>query len=471
MLNHTDKLIVTRIHKKDQGCQKRLYGAISLRLLDLPRAKHHYMPTMGLNNVKDIYILSIDGGGIRGIIPVMVLQEMEKILAESGTILPVSSCFDLIAGTSTGGLISLALASPPDRLTLDFADDDIRERESNASRRTPLELLDRYKLRVRQFHGQLYPEEEREEVREEEHAAAYRQGTDSSDLAIQDTPHSPFKRFVRFVSSRNRSAKERAAAQESVDLSKILNIYEERGEDIFPKNTFRQLQSIGQVFSEKYSESSLESLLHTIFSDLTMREAVTPVLVTTFDCYGGKPHIISSFGKEDYYMRDAARATSAAPTYFSPLVLSPLNDRDRTYCLIDGGVAANNPALLAYLEAKKIYPNAAKYHILSLGTASKKFSLSAEQEVRGGVIGWMDPAKGTPLYSVMRSSQSGITDYALDSLPDVDYYRIDTAMNQHHIRLDDASRDNINLLKQIGFGLISEHRDTLKRFCSLLSGE
>jgi predicted acylesterase/phospholipase RssA len=401
----------------------------------------------------------------------MILQELERLLAESGTVLPVASCFDLIAGTSTGGLISLALASPSDRLSLDFADDEVKEKEPNTSRRTPLEILDRYKLRVRQFQGQLYQEREQEELRAEEYAANHHQKTDSSNYDILPGNSSPFKRFVRFVSSRNRSSKEQAVAQESVDLSKILNIYEERGEDIFPKNTFRQLQSIGQVFSDKYSESSLESLLYTIFSDLTMREAVTPVFVTTVDCYGGKPHIISSFGKEDYYMRDAARATSAAPTYFSPLILSPLNDQDRTYCFIDGGVAANNPALLAYLEAKKIYPNASKYHILSLGTASKKFSLSTEQEVRGGVIGWLDPAKGTPLYSVMRSSQSGIIDYALDSLPDVDYYRIDTAMKQHHIRLDDASRDNINLLKQIGFELIREYRDTLKGFCSLLSGD
>ena len=50
-------------------------------------------------------VLSISGGGIRGVIPAMVLAELEK---RAG--LPISSCFNLIAGTSTGGIIACLLA-------------------------------------------------------------------------------------------------------------------------------------------------------------------------------------------------------------------------------------------------------------------------------------------------------------------------------------------------------------------------
>jgi patatin-like phospholipase/acyl hydrolase len=52
-------------------------------------------------------ILSIDGGGIRGIIPATVLAEIEE-RADA----PVSSTFDTIAGTSTGGILAAALARP-----------------------------------------------------------------------------------------------------------------------------------------------------------------------------------------------------------------------------------------------------------------------------------------------------------------------------------------------------------------------
>ena len=52
-------------------------------------------------------ILSIDGGGIRGVIPAVLLTEMEKRTGES-----ISSLFDLIVGTSTGGILAAGLVAP-----------------------------------------------------------------------------------------------------------------------------------------------------------------------------------------------------------------------------------------------------------------------------------------------------------------------------------------------------------------------
>ena len=52
-------------------------------------------------------ILSIDGGGIRGIVPALVLAELE---ARAGQ--PVASLFDLVAGTSTGAILACALCRP-----------------------------------------------------------------------------------------------------------------------------------------------------------------------------------------------------------------------------------------------------------------------------------------------------------------------------------------------------------------------
>src|SRR5215472_14548372 len=52
------------------------------------------------------HILSIDGGGIRGIIPAMALVALEQQMGK-----PVRECFDFLAGTSTGALIAAALAA------------------------------------------------------------------------------------------------------------------------------------------------------------------------------------------------------------------------------------------------------------------------------------------------------------------------------------------------------------------------
>lgn len=52
-------------------------------------------------------ILSIDGGGIRGIIPAMALTRLEELIGE-----PIADMFDVIAGTSIGGILTLGLTCP-----------------------------------------------------------------------------------------------------------------------------------------------------------------------------------------------------------------------------------------------------------------------------------------------------------------------------------------------------------------------
>jgi predicted acylesterase/phospholipase RssA len=52
-------------------------------------------------------VLSIDGGGIRGLIPAVVLAAIEGRCGK-----PIAEVFDLMVGTSTGGILALALARP-----------------------------------------------------------------------------------------------------------------------------------------------------------------------------------------------------------------------------------------------------------------------------------------------------------------------------------------------------------------------
>ncbi|GAA0779915.1 patatin [Roseibium denhamense] len=61
---------------------------------------------------KKRFILSIDGGGVRGLIPLRILETLESRLLNRGVDKPLHQVFDLIAGTSTGGLIAAGLAAP-----------------------------------------------------------------------------------------------------------------------------------------------------------------------------------------------------------------------------------------------------------------------------------------------------------------------------------------------------------------------
>jgi patatin-like phospholipase/acyl hydrolase len=56
---------------------------------------------------RPVKILAVDGGGIRGIIPATVLAHIESITGR-----PIAELFDLIAGTSTGGILALGLTIP-----------------------------------------------------------------------------------------------------------------------------------------------------------------------------------------------------------------------------------------------------------------------------------------------------------------------------------------------------------------------
>ena len=61
---------------------------------------------------KTIKILSIDGGGIRGYIPALILEKLSALLEEESGNGNLFSAFDIIAGTSSGSLTALGIAAP-----------------------------------------------------------------------------------------------------------------------------------------------------------------------------------------------------------------------------------------------------------------------------------------------------------------------------------------------------------------------
>jgi patatin-like phospholipase/acyl hydrolase len=61
------------------------------------------MSNAGSDSIK---VLAVDGGGIRGIIPAVILAELQNRLGKEAW-----QTFDLIAGTSTGGIIALGLGT------------------------------------------------------------------------------------------------------------------------------------------------------------------------------------------------------------------------------------------------------------------------------------------------------------------------------------------------------------------------
>lgn len=317
---------------------------------------------------EDRYILCLDGGGMRGVIPATILTLLEQQLRTMGDFRPLYAHFDLVAGTSTGGLIALALTAPCEEGSL-LPPQEPSEDEANPVRTT----------RKPRNSTSLYP---------------------------------------------------------GPELQSIVDIYLKYGKVIFPKNnSFLQLNVIGQLFNQKYEDTSFLRLLRDIFGELKMWDALVPTMVVTYDCGKDQPYLISSYGKGNLLMRQAARATSAAPTYFTPSTIMDESTGERV-TLIDGGVVANNPVLYAYMEAKRLYPESKRFHVLSLSTASTPYLLEADK-TNTGMIGWMDPAKGAPIYRVYASSQMRTSSDIASVISDLEYVRIHGELSRK-VRLDET---------------------------------
>ena len=74
------------------------------------------MPPTDQKPTDKFRILCVDGGGIRGLIPALVIAELERrIQAEAGPRARISDYFHMFSGTSTGGLVALSLTAPDDQ--------------------------------------------------------------------------------------------------------------------------------------------------------------------------------------------------------------------------------------------------------------------------------------------------------------------------------------------------------------------
>ncbi len=297
---------------------------------------------------------------MRGVIPVTYLQKLEDELTAQGGENSLDSYFDLIAGTSTGGLIALALTCP-------------------------------------------------------------------SSFGYKVCKNAP-----------------------QIDLADVLEQYRTMGSTIFPSSTFTYFRKIA---STKYPETGIESLLKEWFADSLMGQATVPTLIMSYDLFKGTPVEIRSYEERSFLVREAGRATSAAPTYFPPLI----KDEE---ILVDGAVAANNPALYAYVEAKKLYPNCKKFNILSLSTGGKNHTMTVDETK--GLLSWVEQVN--PMYS---AAQKHTVDIVLRSLPDVNYIRIDDPL-ELAIKMDDASPSAIKSMEEFANIVTQRHEKEFKDFASAL---
>lgn len=253
--------------------------------------------------------------------------------------------------------------------------------------------------------------------------------------------------------------------RDPLDPASIADIYRQKAREIFPAyKPFAAIGAMRQAVVIKYPHQPWERILTGIFGDRRMSDCVANVIVAAYDTDNRSPFFFKHFDSDaqrrrhvppDYYLRDVARATSAAPTFFEPVQVTSIDGR--CYTLVDGGIAANNPALSAYVEARKCYPDARKFLILSLGTGRSGRTFPYERIRRWGYLDWVSPLHGVPMTAMVADGQSETVAYALANLPGVEYHRINFELDDSTEEMDDSSEPNMRRLEEIARRMVREH--------------
>lgn len=375
-----------------------------------------------------ITILYIDGGGIRGIIPAVALAFLESELQKlDGDEARLADYFDVIAGTSTGGLVTAMLAAPNKKKRPLFAAKDIQAFYMNHA-------------------PKIFPQ-----------------------------LRGAFGRMMRI---------------------------------------FRSVS--GPCYDGKY----LHEVVRKNLGSTRLHQTLTNVVIPTFDIKQLQPTIFSSYEVKksntmDALLSDICISTSAAPTYLPAhyFKTEDCHGNTKEFDLIDGGVAANNPALVAIGEVTKqifkenpdFFPikpmDYGRFLVISLGTGSSKFGskYNAQKAKSWGVLDWLLSSGSTPLVDIFTQASADMVDIHIAAVfkalhSEQNYLRIqDDTLQGTLSSVDIATKDNLEKLANVGHMLLKKpvsranletghmvpacnntemtNEEALKRFAKLLSDE
>ena len=207
----------------------------------------------------------------------------------------------------------------------------------------------------------------------------------------------------------------------------------------------------------------LEAILGEYFAYSTLAECELPTMVTSYDIENRRTVFLKSWHTDHgkILCSDAARATSAAPTYFEP---KPLETGDESRVLIDGGIFMNSPSVSAYAEARKLFPDES-IALLSLGTGELTRPIPYEEARTWGSALWV-----MSLLDCMFDGVSKAADHQMRLFLGERYQRLQTTLDYASDDMDDASKGNIRNLKQTARELIKANEQVLERFFAMEAG-
>uniref|UniRef100_I1R375 Patatin n=1 Tax=Oryza glaberrima TaxID=4538 RepID=I1R375_ORYGL len=188
---------------------------------------------------------------------------------------------------------------------------------------------------------------------------------------------------------------------------------------------------IGAVRGPKYDGSFLHDKIKSLTHDVTIADTVTNIVVPAFDVKYLQPIIFSTYEAKNEplknaHLSDICISTSAVPTYFPAHLFkttSPSGE-SREFHLIDGGVAANNPTMVAMsMISKEVLrenqdfklgkPADYRHYLvilIGMGTAKMAEKYTAPACAKWGVLRWLYDSGFTPLIDIFSHASADMVD-------------------------------------------------------------
>jgi len=323
-------------------------------------------------------ILSIDGGGIRGIIPAFILNYLENKIREiiDDKRIKIGNLIDLVAGTSTGSIVGALMLIP--------------NKEGNSPK---------------------------------------------------------------------------------YSMEEIIDMYINMGPYVFKKDTLYSIKTLWGLLGPKFPSSNIEYPLIQIMDHYKLKDLIQPCAFTGYDIYKRRINIYTNRDKdkkyEEYYIKDVIRGSTSIPAFFRPAYFKEGSDINT---IIDGGVFANNPAMVAYIEASKTLfnnkngknINPHEMILISLGTGlGERTKYPYEKTKRWGAAQWF-----SPILNILLSGSSDIVDYEMRKLFYAygrldNYKRINPPLVYSKASPTDASLENITNLIKDANSYIEQNKEIL----------
>ena len=158
-----------------------------------------------------------------------------------------------------------------------------------------------------------------------------------------------------------------------ISAEQLARLYEEHGPEIFAARGLVRIPLLS-LLASRYSQRPLRALLDRTLGDRTLGDVQVPLILPAVDIGQGCVHVFKSAYDKGFHrdpgvrVADAVLASCAAPLYFDPVVLNR-----GEYQLADGGLWANNPALVAAVDAHyRLGVSLDDIRVLSVGTGTSK---------------------------------------------------------------------------------------------------